>query len=576
MEKKLRRTLVLGAIVLGCLGLALTLFTHGGQDDTYITYWAAHVLGERGTIANHSGLPTEQSSSLALVVVLGALHFLTRLDVPLLGYLVGLICFALTLVQSARLARREGVPAPNLAALAIGTIPAFAYWATSGMETSLVVLSGLVIVERLSRPSASEGALDLTLTSASVLLFAASRPETPILAAALLVVSEGIRALRARFADVPSHRFLAGLGAIALLLLVRRLYFGHLVPNPALLKRHGFDVASGFRYLADGSVAGGYLAPILLLGAVGGSLFLALRSRNVPGRVPDPAPSDASWLTLALAGGYGAFIVLSGGDWMRGGRFVALAAPFCVVASILGMRRMRTAPLVVSTVALVHLVACYAFLRSGVPEGRPLWTASAAVAQARTKISGRYRSFELTNKVHVRDALLADSLVPLVGRLHEELGRPVTVMSGQAGLVAFEMAKAHYGNFRFLDLWNITDPSLLRCLGPKSFRFTIFGTGHDLGTILDGLAENGERCGLGGRPDVYFNERLRPPHQAALDRHDYVVVYRQTGTVRNSESRGPFDSENVADGHIAIRRDLAERLGLRRSPAFRWTLNPAD
>src|ERR1041385_410686 len=97
--------LVLAAIAI-FLALGFLLFRSTGQDDGYISYWPAHALAHYGRIVNYSGEAVEQSSSMLWVLMLGALAFITRAPVPLLGPLLSIAGGALALLMSFRLAAR--------------------------------------------------------------------------------------------------------------------------------------------------------------------------------------------------------------------------------------------------------------------------------------------------------------------------------------------------------------------------------------------------------------------------------------------------------------------------------------
>src|SRR6185437_14310633 len=63
------RLALICALALGA-AIAITQFPASGNDDTHITYWAAHALAEYGRIVNYNGAAIEQSSSLGLVLLL--------------------------------------------------------------------------------------------------------------------------------------------------------------------------------------------------------------------------------------------------------------------------------------------------------------------------------------------------------------------------------------------------------------------------------------------------------------------------------------------------------------------------
>lgn len=106
------RLALLAALALG-LGLAICLWSQGGQDDKYISYWPARTLAEHGEIVNYNGARLEQSSSLSLVLLLAAAYRLTPCSMPMVGYLASLAGAALAAWLSARMARRISRPASS-------------------------------------------------------------------------------------------------------------------------------------------------------------------------------------------------------------------------------------------------------------------------------------------------------------------------------------------------------------------------------------------------------------------------------------------------------------------------------
>lgn len=562
------------AAALAVTALAVRVFTHGGEDDTYITYWAAHALGEFGAIVNYNGVRVEQSSSLSLVVVLGLLHAVTRISVPWLGYIVGLSAFVGSLVLSARVLAPALGRHRWLGAAAVGTIPTYAYWGTSGMETPLVAATGMWLLLHLcfvvhGRASTKKRQVWLF---ASGLAFAAVRPEAPFLTVGLCAVACGLGALRHKTRLTKGVLFGAAMPLLAVLVLlaVRKLYFGAWLPNPATIKSGGFALEGGFRYLADAAAKHGPWITAGTLLAVATASPLQLRRG-----------SAQRFLAWALSLAYLAFVLASGGDWMRGARLFAFGAPAAALVSIglfsRGDARIEAGRAAARWAAAVlagsNLVLGLGFLQSGQFQGRSWPVAKRAAATIRPHVAADVPWIELTNKVHGRDAVVAARLRDIVPRAYEHLGRPVVLMSGQAGLIAYQAFVENYGRARFLDQWNITNRELLDCLGPAPFRDSTFGTAHDLMKIFQGIASDPAACDLQTLPDIQFNERLRPHHKQALQAHDYVVVYHQTGTVKDPPDSW-ISSEFAADGYIALRRELAEALGMKAARTREWTLNP--
>jgi hypothetical protein len=145
-----------GAILTGG-ALVLTQFPAAGNDDSHITYWAAHALGKFGAVINYNGEHIEQSSSLGFVALLALVERLTGVAPPtaawVLSILSAAICVVVAAWVSSHITPRGAVWAPLL----LGTWLPLLYWSTSGMEMTLAAVLGctasIVFGEFIVRPS---------------------------------------------------------------------------------------------------------------------------------------------------------------------------------------------------------------------------------------------------------------------------------------------------------------------------------------------------------------------------------------------------------------------------------------
>jgi hypothetical protein len=315
------------------------LFGQGGQDDTYISYWPARTLAERGEIVNYNGLRLEQSSSLSLVLLLALLFKFLPLSMPGVGYLTSLTGAALAGLLAVRLARRMGLGSRLGVLFGIATAPSFGYWATSGMETPWVALLALWFIDELTAPP-SAGASHWARLAAAALLFAGVRPEAPLLLGGLCLTFVALAWPRPKTGERDAlqtsrrlQRAGIGLAAIAFVFAFRKLYFDAWWPNPALIKAGGFNLREGLQYLWRVSIQAGVL-PILL--------FLAGAALVVT-RIPRRG-SDVAALVAALGSAQLLFLVASGGDWMTGARFLAPIVPALVLTGFVALEAVARSP----------------------------------------------------------------------------------------------------------------------------------------------------------------------------------------------------------------------------------------
>jgi hypothetical protein len=150
------------------------------HDDAYMTYWPAYALAHLGGIVNYSGHSTEQSSTLLFVLLLAAVSKLFAAHLPTLARLCSLAFGLAGVVLAARCATIAGPRgAAAVAPYFLATMAYFAFWSTSGMETTLVALLLLLLVMDIPRYLESDSALRFP-TLLLVSLYVLVRPETAV------------------------------------------------------------------------------------------------------------------------------------------------------------------------------------------------------------------------------------------------------------------------------------------------------------------------------------------------------------------------------------------------------------
>ncbi|HEV8549407.1 MAG TPA: hypothetical protein VGQ57_10270, partial [Polyangiaceae bacterium] len=281
----------LAALVLGLAvgsAVAAVEFPAAGNDDSHITFWAAHALATHGSILNYNGAHVEQSSSFTLVWLLAAAHRL-GLPIPATAWGLGIAFAVAAVVVASSLGRRLHERAGAITALLLATSLPFAYWATSGMEASLtallgtllIVVSGKAIEERWPlRDGRRLGTIVLMLA------FALVRPETPLVLGCTLAGTTLFYLLRSRRARGPEERERVRSCALELALAAlvvgvvfggRYLAFHAFVPNSALAKVGGFRLSAGGDYLWKGLLA---TNPLLAAVAVVGGVLAVRDARD--------------------------------------------------------------------------------------------------------------------------------------------------------------------------------------------------------------------------------------------------------------------------------------------------------
>ena len=254
----------------------------------------------------------------------------------------GLACYAASIVLLALIARRlsggtAGAVVVPVGALLAALHPAWSYFATSGLETSLftfLALFGFFVVT-------SKGARSAAIAGAVFALLAMTRPDGPILALpAGLYVLLAQRGTHRRWVRIRAVLFF-GVAFAALWVpytLWRISYYGAFFPNTYYAK--SADLAwwsQGFRYLELYALK---YWPLLLGIPLAVAAFLG-RGRSLAPQEMGRARTDAGpgLLALALLATYTLYVARVGGDFMFA-RFLIPVTPFLLVLTELGWQRL--------------------------------------------------------------------------------------------------------------------------------------------------------------------------------------------------------------------------------------------
>jgi len=216
--------------------LAITVFAFRGYqvDDSFITFRYAQNLLASGQVTWNVGEAPVEGYSNFLWMLLAAGSLALGLDPLAVSRGVSFVAILVSAWLVHRLARRLGATSAGarLSALTFLAIPAFMFWAMSGLETASSVALGLALLEVMAADMERDRLPWRAALVATVLLL--SRPEAPLfiaLAAAPLLWAGGPSGRRRalQFAGVTAT-------LIAPYLTWKWLTFGSLVANSAVAK----------------------------------------------------------------------------------------------------------------------------------------------------------------------------------------------------------------------------------------------------------------------------------------------------------------------------------------------------
>lgn len=509
-----------------------------GHDDSHITYWAAHSLANSGDIHNYNGERVEQSSSLLLTLWL-ALWGKLGASIVTVGYLTGFIAANLAIIGTVRGLNPVVGRGPALfTGLALSCSPYFAAWSLSGMETTLAALCALLFLHSCYRLQHETGwRVSVGLLISSVLLLMV-RPEMPVVVS-IYALSSALLLRR--------WLLLLPLLLVALLAIWRVYYFGHPFPNPVYAKASGSVMDSVWFGIGYTSRLGAHplLAAVSWLLALSSLLALVgsfWRARTRP----------ALLLISLWVGIYASFVIASGGDWMREGRFwVPLIAPALLGFTLLWRSWLPAKWGVLPPLLVSVLLALYApsFIQK-FNSGSPLWSQ----ADNRLYASPEASVFEYANREHLRDWPAIRALQQLLRELPQD--KPVLLMSKQMGMVVFHL-KREFPHLQVMDSAGLVETSLLHCQ-PLRQRAGFDGQGLRLNYPLffEWQQTAIRECGLRAPDIIYdlYGWSEATPLPTLLREQGYAIVYQQDGQLKL-----PLGPQRSAKEVVAIKADLINR-----------------
>ena len=552
--------------IAGLVGLSVSLFPSAGRDDAYITYWAAHTLREFGEIANLNGAHIEQSTSLLHVLVLGAVSLVTTFPVPAIGPPTSVVFGVVTVIYSYEFARRYvGRWYAMGAAMIVATAAPFVYWTTGGLESTMTALAATALLYHLTcyleRPGTGRPPPVVWVTMGAFLL---ARPESIFVIGSVLVGLFVV--LRLRSMSVADDRLesyaltirkllwaaLTSAVLMTAIFAVKMAYFGGWLPQPVAAKLGGDALLSGVGEGVEYVITALLPPPLSLLpffsiaGVVYFARKLALDEEEFTGGLL------LSLYTLA----YIAFILLVGGDWMEGSRFIVPVIPALALLAVVIIPHIKLRDLQVYAIGGIiafHVVGAVWFAKFG-SISTPLWDVS-RVEQIDLPIE-RYSWFARPNRTHLRDMPVVEELGSVIERLQPSVDGKLTIMSGQAGFVPFHALGPLYDQIEFIDRRGVTTPHFTECEVTNEVERDSTGLLRVLPTFFAYAEEIEKQCSVES-PHIIFDLDLPElTIENIVTRNGYVVVYRQTGKIQMSKTLQGI--EVLAHEFIAVREDLAQ------------------
>lgn len=549
-------TQLVAAITLMLIGFFV--FGPAGHDDSHITYAVALQLTDTGQILNINGERVEQGSSLLHVVMLALLFKLPWLSPPTLGILFTLFVAIACIPLQWRLAKELQIKRPSIAVLLLVLSTSFSYWAVGGLEAPLVALLMLWLVFSAYKFISEATILSSVQLLVVVGLMLMSRPEMPFVLIAAGFAFICLQAWQKKKWLIGRKRTLMIaiiMILIAVLLVWRYFYFGQIFPQPVYAKSAG-GLGNSLRKIGFGLLYFGYamqLSIVFYAAVFGVVLYKILRFKNATLLIT---------LLISCISALLAFVVISGGDWMTGGRFFVPVIPMLILLALWYLQSYRCFSCVISILVLVCVLEI-GFLSKFYSTGMAVQHFTQFDESLVEPIDWEgYSWVEKMNYIHIGNIVLINHMRPIIDEIISDQ-KSVTVLTIQMGMVPYYLQRQFPEHVKFVDMRGLTTKHIPSCYLFSEFPVNwqgIFVRYRDYfqaqQTQLCDLPTADLIFDLLPMPGQFNEERLQ-----AIKDHGYVIVFYQEGKVITNSA--PKSQDVTA--FVAIKGSVYERIAQRLS-----------
>ncbi len=568
-KSKNRRLISLFIVFFVFLLHGFGLYSSSGRDDVHITYWASKVFAETGELTNLNGAQVEQSSSLLHTLILSLIYIISGVPLPSIGAIFSILMGALTLLLAWKYAgfikieKRWYVPA--LLALS----PYFVYWSFGGLESSLVAFIVLITLHSVTlfllKPLSTKNFIYVFVT---VFCYLSVRPESVfvILLFFILTVFFVFLQKTKNFSQLDINKKLFQLITVSLLVFViisiwRYLNFEQIFPQPVYAKASGVHIQKikeGLKYIIRSKL----LSLIILFMFSINTIYKVILNKS-----KDVNIKFIVLLSFVIA--YSSFVVVSGGDWMEGGRFLVPLIPLIILMATPSIIRLKKTGVLIITMLILISTSETIWFAKQKSTGIPYFEVSKVLDKLdKSKLSIPYKKyswFEYTNRVHLRDIPLISELNRIIPLLLKERKETVSILSNQMGMVPYYIAGKYFKNVEFVDMRALVTKHFTECEVTSGLPKGMSGLELNYEFFFNSVDDISLKCGI-PRPMIIYDLPQPEDRLNLMAKNGYEVIYVQQGRVTS-----PFGGFIVGAGqYIAIRNDLVSIIEKNKLLIHTW------
>lgn len=552
------------------------LYSSSGRDDVHITYWASKILVETGELTNLNGKQVEQSSSLLHVLLLSLLYAVSGIPLPTIGGMFSIFMGALTLLLAWKYADFVEIENQWYVPILLALSPYFVYWSFGGLESTLVAFIVLLTLHSVSIFLLKSSSLkNLIYVFVAISCYLSVRPESifVILLFFIVIIFFAFVQKIERYSKLDINNKLLQLVGLSLLSFLiistwRYINFEQIFPQPVYAKASGIHIQKikeGLKYIIRSK-----LFSLLILSAFSiSTIYRTISSKAKGGNIK-------LIVLLSFIVAYLSFVVVSGGDWMEGGRFLVPLMPLIIIIAIPSIARLKKTGVLILTILVVISVSETILFAKQKSTGMPFFDIPKvlhSLNNSKFNISYKEHSwFEYTNKVHLRDIPVISALDHIISRLLKERNETVSILSNQMGMVPYYIAEKYFKNVEFIDMRALVTKHFTECEVTSELPKGMSGLELNYEIFFNHADDISFKCGI-TRPMIIYDLPQPEDRLKLMANNGYKVVYLQQGRVMS-----PFGGSTVGAGqYIAIRKDLLSVAGKNKQLVKTWpTLDLRD